>query len=45
MKFKRALQKAEWVERQNAKAARTKAIEEEEAMKIPYEVSQQSTVA
>lgn len=39
MKFKKALQKAEWVERQNAKAARTKAIEEAEALKIPYEVN------
>lgn len=37
-KFKRALQKAEWVERMAAKTARTKALEEEEAKKIPYEV-------
>lgn len=37
-KFKRALQKAEWVERMAAKTARTKAMEEEEAKKIPYEV-------
>ena len=38
MKFKKALQKAEWVERQAAKEARHKAIEDEEAKKIPYEV-------
>eukprot|EP00752_Nemacystus_decipiens_P012546 g11112.t1 len=37
MKLKRALQKAEWVERMAAKTARTKALEEEEAKKIPYE--------
>lgn len=37
-KFKKALQKAEWVERMAAKAARTQALEEEEAKKIPYEV-------
>eukprot|EP00903_Cladosiphon_okamuranus_P017482 g16102.t1 len=36
-KFKRALQKAEWVERMAAKTARAKALEEEEAKKIPYE--------
>lgn len=37
-KFKKALLKAEWVERMAAKTARTKALEEEEAKKIPYEV-------
>lgn len=37
-KLKRALQKAEWMERLAAKEARNKAIEEEEARKIPYEV-------
>ncbi|CAM9420671.1 unnamed protein product [Ectocarpus sp. 12 AP-2014] len=36
-KFKRALQKAEWLERVAAKNAHTKALEEEEAKKIPYE--------
>lgn len=30
--------KADYVERQAAKAARTQAMEEEEAKKIPYEV-------
>lgn len=37
-KFKRAMQRAEWVERQEAKNAWAKALEEEEAKKIPYEV-------
>lgn len=37
-KFKRALQRAEWVGRQEAKNAWAKALEEEEAKKIPYEV-------
>ncbi|CAN0326997.1 unnamed protein product, partial [Discosporangium mesarthrocarpum] len=36
-KFKRALDRAEYLERQAAKEARNKAIEEEEAKKIPYE--------
>lgn len=38
MKLKKALSNAEWMGRQAAKNARTKALEEEEAMKIPYEV-------
>lgn len=37
-KFKKALQRAEWVGRQEAKNAWAKALEEEEAKKIPYEV-------
>ncbi|CAM9463462.1 unnamed protein product [Choristocarpus tenellus] len=36
-KLKRALDRAEYLERQAVKAARTKAIEEEESKKIPYE--------
>lgn len=37
-KLKKALTRAEYLERQAAKNARNKALEEEEAKKIPYEV-------
>ena len=38
MKLKKALSKAEYLERQAVKIARNKAFEDEEAKKIPYEV-------
>lgn len=38
LRLKRALGKAEFLSRQEAKNARAKALEEEEAKKIPYEV-------
>lgn len=38
MKLKRAMGRAEFLSRQEAKNARIKALEEEEAKKIPYEV-------
>lgn len=37
-KLRRALGRAEYLSRQEAKNARAKALEEEEAKKIPYEV-------
>lgn len=38
VKLKRALARADYLSRQEAKNARVKALEEEEAKKIPYEV-------
>lgn len=42
-RLKRALSRAEYLSRQEAKNARAKAFEEEEAKKIPYEVSRMSS--